>query len=182
MLEFRPAAPPLRRVEEPLEVELLAGIGDIDDPVGLEFLVPILNRGQIGGGVEKGAVGFPDEVRLLRDGWIAHHHGPLAGFGDFLLEEVLNDLGKILVVGAFPADRIEGDPQHFVDPAEMFGGLLAKQPPILHPLGVARLQGCQFGPGLIHFGRVGLRLLVALLIKLLELVDGVIGLDGGAAY
>ena len=59
-----PGEPPaLRRLEQLLEMLALAVIDDVQDPVGLPVLEAPADRGQVGGGVEEGAVGLADEER-----------------------------------------------------------------------------------------------------------------------
>ena len=58
-------SPATCRLEELLEVLPLPVIDHIQDAVGLPMLHPPLDRGQIGGGVEEGPVGLPDQKRRL---------------------------------------------------------------------------------------------------------------------
>ena len=63
--------PPAERGEELLEMELLAGIGDIDDLVGVPGLQPVRQGGEVGSGVVEGAVALLNQGGVflqLRDG------------------------------------------------------------------------------------------------------------------
>ena len=104
MLQLRLHSPAFGGVKKPSEVKLLAGIGHVDDPVGLEFLCAVLDRRQIGGGIKEGTVGFADEIGFFGNGRISNHRGPLADFGDFPVQQGLDDPGQILVIGAFSAN------------------------------------------------------------------------------
>ena len=76
---FRAPAPEGR--EELLEVELLPGVGDVDDFVGLPGLEPVGQGGEVGGGVVVAAVALLDQGRMrLQGGQVVEedHPGALA--------------------------------------------------------------------------------------------------------
>ena len=72
---------------------LLPRIGHVDDPVCLQLLRTVLDRRQVGGGVEESAVGFSNQIGLLGDGRISNHYRPLAHFCDLFVKQILNHSG-----------------------------------------------------------------------------------------
>jgi hypothetical protein len=121
-----------------------------------------------------------DEKRLIGYGRVRNNHGALTIFGDLEPEKFFHNARKFLMVGTFPFFEVEGYTEALIDLAEMLRGALAKEFPIAPSFWISRLQGGEFGTGLVHLSGVRFCFLVTLFIKLFKLLDGVGGRYFGA--
>ena len=92
--------PQPRGGEQVLEVQALAMIDDVQNRVGLPRFHAVLNRGQIGRGVQKRAVFFANQQR----GFVTFEkdaNGAFAFPGDFFCQQIIDDAGQTIVVKTF---------------------------------------------------------------------------------
>jgi hypothetical protein len=110
-----PRAGLLREREELAEVQLLALVGDIDDPVGLEFGFAREHRGDVGRGVVVAAVGFAHdagrELLVLEE----RDEGAFALAHEAEGLELFDDAGQRVVVERLAADELERHAEAVVD-------------------------------------------------------------------
>ncbi len=105
----------LRRAEDLLEMKLLALVGEIDDPVGMPLLLPLLEGRQIGGGVEGGAVGLEDDAGRhlpgIRLPGHVHDQGAVALIGQAALPHILDHARNDVLHAGFAQPQVEGHVQ-----------------------------------------------------------------------
>ncbi len=156
-------------VEELLEVQLLAFVGDVDDFQGLELCGARDDGGDVGGGVVVAAVGFADngdgEVVVLE---VADERA-VGLFGKPGLFEFFNGGCEVVVVKTFAAGQVEGDIEAFVDFVEFAEGEFDKRFPEFTVFGITFLEFDELGLGAVTPGVVGFGAVVAFDIDALEL-------------
>ena len=147
-------APQPRRGEQLLEVQALPMIDDVQNRVGLPVLDAILDRGQIGRGVQKRAVLLAnDQRRVVAGEKDADRAVALAG--DAAVCKVLDHAGQPIVIKALAQRVVERDAQpliNAVDVGQAGGQELAPQSQVLRlaavqvrpsrPAPLARCRGC----------------------------------------
>ena len=107
-----------RHAEDLLKVEALPLVDDVEDLAGMEILLTLQDRGKVGRGVERRAVGFQQDAGrdLLRVGFLLHGHDERA-FGlngqALALDDVQHLRDILLRVGLAEPD-VEADVQVFI--------------------------------------------------------------------
>jgi hypothetical protein len=153
--------PLVERGEELAEVELLAAIGDVDDFIGMPCLDAVGEGGEVGGGVEGGAVGFLDEHRRFFEVGLIEENddGAFAFAGHAFGNEVLDDGFELGIVKAFAEDVVEmdaeavvdflefaeGEADHFLPEGEVFGIAVLEFDEFLAGFGFDFVAGFEFG-------------------------------------
>ena len=107
-------APQPGRGEELLEVERLAMIDDVQNRVGLPLAHAVLNRGQVGRGVEKRAVLLLDDHRHVV-AFEEHADRAVALAGEALVGEVLHDAAQAVLIETLAERVVERDAEPLVD-------------------------------------------------------------------
>ena len=162
--------------EELAEVELLGGTDDVPDFVGFPDVDAVVDGGEVGGGVEEAAVGFADDAGFVGEGFeVAEEDadGAVADFGDALGEEVVDERGEFVVVGAFAEVVVEVGVELGVDGAELVEGEGDAAGPDFFVFGVALLEFDELVPAGVEDGGVGLGLGVDGFVEAEEFGDGV---------
>ena len=179
--DFGLRMPAAEHGEELLEMELLAGIGDIDDLVGAPGLQPMRQGGEVGSGVVEGAVALLNQGGVflqLRDVLEEDRHGAFALAGDALGAQLLDERLQARMVEALAKRVVEFHAQPLVDRVELDARQGDHLAPDAEVLLVAALEFDQFLPGGFERGGIGFALGADLLVEALHLADGV-GLQRG---
>jgi len=103
-------------------VELLAGVGDVEDEVGVPGVDAILNGGEVGGGIHEGAIAFCDEEGGILVAFVEDGDCALGIAGDVLALEVVDDFGEHGFVEGFAEGFVEGDAETGVGTVELGEG------------------------------------------------------------
>ena len=163
------------------EVEFLGGADDVPDFIGFPDVDAVVDGGEVGGGVEEAAVGFADDAGFVGEGFeVAEEDadGAVADFGDALGEEIVDERGEFVVVGAFAEVVVEVGVELGVDGAELVEGEGDAAGPDLFVFGVALLEFDELVAAGVEDGRIGLGLGVDGFVEAEEFGDGV-GVEGG---
>ena len=168
--DFGLGVPAAEDGEELLEMELLAGVGDIDDLVGVPGLQPVGQGGEVGGGVVEGAVALLDQGGVflqLRDVLEEDGHRAFALAGNALGAQVPRRRLEARMVEALAQGVVE----FHAEPAGRWcrtgpatGAIISRQ--MREVLLVAALEFDQFLPGLFERGGIGLATRSALALVL----------------
>ena len=128
-------------LEEFLEVLRLAHVGDVDDPVGLQFAHPVPDGCHVGGVVAVAAVRFADDQRRVET-LDPQHQRPVVDDGDAALGQVGGHLREGVVVGRLARQVVVGQqhPEAFIGGVETCQGHRDQLPPDRQGFLVTALQ------------------------------------------
>ena len=141
--------------EQLVEVLALAMIDDVQNRVGLPGFHAVLDRRQVGRGVEERAVLFLHDHRRL-EAFEEDAHRPLAVLGQSLRSQVFDDAGQPVVIKALAVFVIELDVQPAIDAGDLVAAVGQELVPEAQVLGIAGVELGGFGEhGLVDVGMLG---------------------------
>ena len=173
VFEIPSLAPARGGVEKLAEMQLLRHADDVPDVVRLPLVDAELDRRQIGGGVEKPAVGLADDRRIIRPAFLLvdlervffqrlaavgeNADRAVALAGDAFFQELLDQAGQAVVVVTFSQPVVELHVEPVVDFLEAVFGNLDALLPDREVLRVASLEFDQLRLAVIEHARLFLQ-------------------------
>ena len=167
-------AHPPRGGEDLVEMQLLRRADDVPDLVRMPALDPVLDGGEVRGGVEEPAVAFADEAGLVRQGGVVAEEDAdcaLADLGDALVKQAPDQRCEAVVVSALAQVLVEVDVEQGVHALEFLPRERDAPPPDFHVIRVALLELDQFLAALAEDLGIGLGEGVGFLIQADQLLD-----------